>query len=201
MATGGRAQHSIAGPKPPRRGHYGSVAIRQARWDAKDGSTKSGFHPICETSTKCLAARFRPTSKPSACGTSTHLKDQSYPDESRLLAPARTAGDRAAAAPKDHFFGWKEPVAEDDRWQRMDTGRFFSGTIRSAGQTTTKAIAIRVGPGKTGRLDVRHRALRFSCAWSGPFLAFNPKRYGLIGMPAVAGNREVSYSGRAGLER
>ncbi|HEX4146379.1 MAG TPA: ThuA domain-containing protein [Pirellulales bacterium] len=117
------------------------------------------------------------------------MKEGVYPDESPLHAPARASSPPKAAstAPKDHFFGWNDATAEDDRWQRTDTGRFFSATIRGPSQTTTKAIAIRVGGDKQAAWMFDTDLLRFSSAWSGRFLQINPRRFGLIGMPAVAG--------------
>ena len=115
-------------------------------------------------------------------------KDGLYPDDSSLHAPARPSSPpKGGAAPKDHFFGWNDASAEDDRWQRTDTGRFFSGTIRGPDQTTTKAIAIRVGDEKQAAWLFDTDLLRFSCVWSGRFLQINPRRFGLIGMPSVAG--------------
>jgi type 1 glutamine amidotransferase/mono/diheme cytochrome c family protein/glucose/arabinose dehydrogenase len=126
------------------------------------------------------------------------MKDGVYLDDSRLHAPAGPATPsnpaKGAAAPKDHFFGWNDASAEDDRWQRTDTGRFFSGTIRSPDQTTTKGIAIRVGEDKQAAWMFDTDLLRFSCVWSGRFLQFNPRRFGLIGMPAVAGTERFHTS-------
>ncbi|HEY1784714.1 MAG TPA: ThuA domain-containing protein, partial [Pirellulales bacterium] len=49
------------------------------------------------------------------------LKEGLYPDDSRFESPARPSSASSpprAAAPKDHFFGWNDATAEDDRWQR-----------------------------------------------------------------------------------
>ncbi|HTU27157.1 MAG TPA: ThuA domain-containing protein, partial [Pirellulales bacterium] len=113
------------------------------------------------------------------------LKDGTFADESVLQSVARAATPKAPE--KGHFFGWQESSAVDDRWKQMDTGPFFSGTIRSPGQTTTKAIAIRVGADRQATWLFDTELMRFSCAWSGKFLEFNPRRFGLITIPNAAG--------------
>jgi hypothetical protein len=81
----------------------------------------------------------------------------------------------------------KDSENEDDRWRRTDTGRFFSGTIRSENQTTSKGIAIRVGGHQEAAWLFDTDLLRFACAWSGKFLEISPTRFGLGEAPLVAG--------------
>lgn len=121
------------------------------------------------------------------------LEDDTSPDASAQERPAKVvAVSKPTAAGgennDDHFFGWKESEGTDARWQQMNTGPFFSGTIPSDGQRTIKGIAIRVGDQQQAAVMYDTEMLRASCGWTGEFLRFHANRFGLSTSPVVAGS-------------
>ena len=82
----------------------------------------------------------------------------------------------------------KEPDWVDDRFRAMDTGPFFSGSIKlPGGGMVRKGIAVSLGGDPpvhvlfdTGRCLPR-------CGWTGDFLHHSDRRFGLIEMPEVGG--------------
>ncbi len=80
----------------------------------------------------------------------------------------------------------------DDRYQKMDTGPTFCGSIKTPGKgMTPKAIAIRLGsdddPLKSAVLFDTQQ-LNVLAGWTGDFLNLPPKRFGMLEMPSVKGN-------------
>ena len=121
-------------------------------------------------------------------------------DEGRFRDRSRQGGDASwtvAAMPspnvrdpgalKDHFFDWTEDQARDDRWGKTKLGPFFSGSVRTGDQTTTKAICVRVGDSGQGAICFDTELLRYSSGWSGDFIRFDPARFGLIQIPSAGG--------------
>ncbi len=118
--------------------------------------------------------------------------------------PAASAGQdnqkAYARSPKDIVFQ-NDSQWEDNRWQRTEVGPFLCGTIRAGRATTLKGIAIRVGDsGEAGVLFDTAR-LRVSAAWTGEFLKFGPRRFGLIAPPQAGGEIAFSTAPRAGWSR
>lgn len=85
---------------------------------------------------------------------------------------------------------WAETEEEwvDDRFARMDTGPFFSGSIRTPGAATAmtaRGVAIRVGEEGEGGVLFDTSLLRVSAMWTGPFLEHSPVRFGLLRAPKI----------------
>jgi type 1 glutamine amidotransferase/cytochrome c551/c552 len=80
----------------------------------------------------------------------------------------------------------------DDRWQQTDVGRFFSGSLRSAGGSTGKGLAVRIGEQQEAAVMYDTERLRLVCGWQGKFMRFDPARFGLINMPGVAGEEQFA---------
>ena len=80
----------------------------------------------------------------------------------------------------------------DNRWQQTDTGQFLSASINMPRGPSLKGIAVRVGPHDEAAVCYDTALLRMSAAWTGPFLNFDPVRFGLIRKPAVAGTMQFT---------
>lgn len=81
---------------------------------------------------------------------------------------------------------------EDNRWQQTDVGPFLAASITPpAGsrvkEPTLKGLAVRVGERGQAAICFDTARLRVSMAWTGEFLEFGPRRFGLIRLPAAAG--------------
>lgn len=91
-------------------------------------------------------------------------------------------------------FRWTEQDSVDNRFQQMDTGRFFSGTIYTLPgpqrplSHTAKAICVRLGEAADAAVCFDTELLRMSAGWSGKFLDIDPARYGIIVPPKIAGD-------------
>ena len=81
---------------------------------------------------------------------------------------------------------------EDNRWQLTDVGPFLSGSIATPNGPTLKGIAIRVGDRQQAAVCFDTAMMRISAAWTGEFLQFDPRRFGLIRHPSAAG--EVMFT-------
>lgn len=87
---------------------------------------------------------------------------------------------------------------EDNRWQQTDVGPFLAGSITTGNAQTLKGIAIRVGEKGEAAVCFDTARMRISSAWTGDFLKFEAKRFGLIRPPAAAGKVFFSTSKLAG---
>ena len=96
-----------------------------------------------------------------------------------------------ARSPKEIAFQ-NDTQWTDNRWQLTDTGPFLSGSIVIAKRPTLKGIAIRVGDHGQAAVCFDTARMRVSAAWTGEFLAFDDRRFGLARPPRAAG--KVVYS-------
>ncbi len=87
----------------------------------------------------------------------------------------------------------------DDRFQKMDTGPTFCGsikapTVKGDKGMTPKAIAIRIGndPKRPAAVLFDTERLYIRAAWSGDFLTLPPKRFGMLEMPSIKGQIEFT---------
>ena len=120
-----------------------------------------------------------------------------FADESRRQAVAGRVVN--AGKPKDHSLVWDEKNGVDDRWQKTDMGRFFSGTIRSPGQVTAKGLVIRLGDAGEAAVLYDTERLRTSSGWRGEMVRINPARFGLTDMPSIGGSEQFSSPAVVGL--
>jgi mono/diheme cytochrome c family protein len=84
-------------------------------------------------------------------------------------------------------FRWTDDRSRDGRWHEMDTGQFFSGSIDTPGQPTLKGIAVRIGDENEAAVCYDTDLLRVSAGWTGAFLRFNSKHFGLVHRPRATG--------------
>lgn len=79
-----------------------------------------------------------------------------------------------------------DPTRQDDsdwmsdRWQETDVGTFLGGIIATPHQPTYQGIAIKVGKDQGAAVCFDIDLMRYSAGWSGKFLNFHPRRFGLI---------------------
>ncbi|MFI4875093.1 MAG: ThuA domain-containing protein, partial [Blastopirellula sp. JB062] len=95
----------------------------------------------------------------------------------------------------DHFgkevvgFDWTEKDSVDSRWNEMDVGRFLASTIPLPKLAPVqKGLSIRLGKNQEANVCYDTQRLALRAAWTGPFLKFNPARFGLIASPSIAGD-------------
>ena len=112
-------------------------------------------------------------------------------------SPDQVADKAYSRIPKEIVFQ-NDSQWEDNRWQQTDVGPFLSGTIAVGNEPTLKGIAIRVGDQGQAAVCFDTARLRISAAWTGDFLKFNPRRFGMIGPPEAAGKLVFSTNQRAG---
>ena len=116
------------------------------------------------------------------------VRAQSRSDRKRVPAQSGTAKEPWKYRPKvikqQNDSDWT-----DSRWQRTDTGRFFTASIAmpDGRRPTLKALAIRVGEKQEAAVCYDTAQLRMTAAWTGEFLQLDPARFGLIRKPKVAG--------------
>lgn len=107
---------------------------------------------------------------------------QSNPAEPTPQQPKR----EWARSPKEIAFQ-NDSQWEDNRWQKTDVGPFLANSIKTGPATTLKGIAIRVGDKGQAAVCFDTARLRLSAAWTGRFLNFESRRFGLIRHPSSAG--------------
>lgn len=76
---------------------------------------------------------------------------------------------------------------EDNRWQQTEIGPFLAATVRHGDQTTLKGLVIRVGSGRDAAVCFDTARMRYSAGWTGGYLNFGSRRFGLLDWPAAAG--------------
>ncbi|WP_437221665.1 ThuA domain-containing protein [Planctomicrobium sp. SH661] len=128
--------------------------------------------------------------------------DREYPrDDATIDLWQFNAGDRfetvrldTPAEKKDHWgkeavgFDWKEGDSVDSRWNQMQVGPFLASTLFLPGQPpVAKGLSIRIGDEQQAAVCFDTDRAEFRGVWTGPFLNFNPTRFGLTDSPEVAG--------------
>lgn len=102
-----------------------------------------------------------------------------------------------AAKPKEIAFQ-NDSQWIDNRWQHTDVGPFLTASIGGGKSSTMKGIAIRVGDKGQAAVCFDTARLRISNAWTGPFLQFDGKRFGLLRPPQIGGETVYYTSKVAG---
>src|SRR5436190_13275596 len=86
----------------------------------------------------------------------------------------------------------------DSRWNQTVVGRFLASNLKTPGGTIAKGLSIRVGNDGEATVcyDTGKPSLRG--AWTGGFLKFDGRRFGLLGAPAAAGEWAFDPSASVG---
>ncbi len=116
-------------------------------------------------------------------------------DEQRLAPPRRDDDD-----------GEDEPGKPEQalRYERMDTGPFYSGVITAGDATLDKGLTLRLGEHGHAAMHFDTDLLRVSAAWTGAGLEFHAEHdYGVRNdpPPSAAGEIQFTSSARAGWRR
>jgi len=90
---------------------------------------------------------------------------------------------------------WKESDSQDGRWNEMEIGPFLASVLRTPGGAIAKGLSIKVGDKERASVcyDTKNCTLR--CAWTGGFLKFNDRRYGITSSPQIDGEVQLVTSG------
>lgn len=114
-----------------------------------------------------------------------------------LASPARAqnAGEHKAAGKS--VAQQAEGDWADSRWNQTDVGPFLASVLQTPGGTIAKGLSIRVGENGEAAVcyDTGKPALR--AAWTGGFLRFDGRRFGLLYAPVAAG--EFAFAMRPGV--
>lgn len=87
---------------------------------------------------------------------------------------------------------------QDSRWQQTDVGPFLAGSIRTPNRQVVKGLAIRVGATQQAAVCYDTARMTLAAGWTGEFLQFGPRRFGLIEPPRVAGDVAFNVPPKAG---
>jgi hypothetical protein len=100
-----------------------------------------------------------------------------------------------AQQPADPGDTWKEEDSIDDRWNHADIGPFLASVLHTPAGPIAKGFSVRLGdPAQTAvGYDLQTGSLRV--AWSGKFLSFDARRYGIVSAPRIAGTVRFLCSG------
>jgi glucose/arabinose dehydrogenase/cytochrome c553 len=83
----------------------------------------------------------------------------------------------------------------DRRWSKMDTGQIFCSTLGGRPRRVPKSMSIRVGEANEAAVCFDQKSLSVRVGWTGKFIEFGSKWYGLIQNPKVAGDVRFTFSG------
>jgi len=92
-----------------------------------------------------------------------------------------------AAAPDDQPEKQVEADWVDARWNRTDLGNFHSSLLRLPDGTIAKGLSVRVGAQGEAALAYDTATCSLRAGWTGGFLKFTARRYGLIDTPQPGG--------------
>lgn len=84
-------------------------------------------------------------------------------------------------------FRWTEADSRDDRFGKVDSGSFFSGSITGAGGPVYKGIVVRIGEQREASVCYDTELLRPAAGWKG-FVKIDPARFGIIVPPKIDGD-------------
>src|SRR5690349_8687990 len=82
----------------------------------------------------------------------------------------------------------------DGRWQKTDVGQFLGAAVELPSGKVPKAVAVKLGNDAAICFDTE--LLRYSAGWSGGFLQFNARRYGLLDPAKPIGS--IAFSSKPG---
>lgn len=85
---------------------------------------------------------------------------------------------------------WAGISSNNNRWQAMEFGPFFSATFSlpyPGKNVTPKGVAVRLGQGRDAAVLFDTEMMRPSAAWTGEFIKLTPGREGLASHPTIPG--------------
>ncbi|MBL8848246.1 MAG: hypothetical protein JNG89_01120, partial [Planctomycetaceae bacterium] len=76
---------------------------------------------------------------------------------------------------------------QDLRWNEMQIGRVLASIVQFASGPVAKGMSIQLGESGDAAVTYDTERMCVRAGWTGPFLKFDPNRFGLINPPAPAG--------------
>ncbi|QDT54367.1 Trehalose utilization [Caulifigura coniformis] len=108
-------------------------------------------------------------------------------------------------------FDWSEADSEDDRWKNSEIGNFLASIVPfntnaigkdiKDSQLAEKGLTIKVGGKDDGAVCYDTGRGQMRAAWTGGFLKFHPRRYGIIeaphpdGVPLFTSSKHPGFTG------
>lgn len=89
---------------------------------------------------------------------------------------------------------WKESDSRDDRWNKMQIGPFLASVLPTPGGAIAKGLSIKVGDGQQATVGYDTSGCAMRVGWTGGFLKFNPRRYGITSSPQIDGDVQIVLS-------
>src|SRR4051794_35190533 len=86
----------------------------------------------------------------------------------------------------------------DARWNQTDVGPFLASTMHMPGGDVAKALSIRVGENSDASVCYDTSKPFFRAAWTGGFLKFDGRRFGLLKAPIPASQWTFTTSSAVG---
>ncbi|MCA9267951.1 MAG: hypothetical protein KDA41_05745 [Planctomycetales bacterium] len=89
--------------------------------------------------------------------------------------------------PVDPGRTWKESDSDDGRWNETDVGPFLASVLSTPSGPIAKGLSIKLDDAgsRCAAYDTANCLMR--CTWSGGFLKFSSRRYGMTSAPEIAG--------------
>ena len=84
----------------------------------------------------------------------------------------------------------------DNRWSNTDVGPIVSCALAIPGGNANKGVAVRAGEGESAAVCFDAEKAGICAAWTGKFVKFSGKRFGLIEPPAAGGSILFSQPGQ-----
>jgi hypothetical protein len=111
-----------------------------------------------------------------------------------FTTPTLSLAQKRPYEPGDPAATWKEADSIDGRWNETDVGPFLASVLKTPGGTAAKGLSIRVGDKQQGTVCYDTKTMSFRAAWTGGFLKFDPRRYGIVKSPSIAGKVQFHNS-------
>ncbi len=103
------------------------------------------------------------------------------------VSPLSAIAQRPELPAGDPARTWKEADSNDGRWNETDVGPFLASVINTPGGNVAKGLSIKVGDKQQAAVCYDTATCTMRAAWTGGFLKFSPRRYGITSSPEIDG--------------
>ncbi|MEE3219064.1 MAG: DUF6797 domain-containing protein, partial [Planctomycetota bacterium] len=111
-----------------------------------------------------------------------------------VTLPTISSAQKPKYGPGDPAATWKEADSIDGRWNDTDVGPFLASVLASPGGTAAKGLSIKVGDRQQGAVCYDTKTMSFRAGWTGGFVKFDPRRYGIVKSPSISGKVQFHNS-------
>lgn len=108
------------------------------------------------------------------------------------VSPLAAIAQRPELPAGDPARTWKEADSNDGRWNETAVGPFLASVLKTPSGDIAKGLSIKVGDKQQAAVCYDTATCTMRCAWTGGFLKFSPRRYGITSSPEIDG--EVFFS-------